>query len=248
MVGIAAILGTAVTIWLSERDGADTRIEKRALLATYIGALLGGYVFEWLRVLPEVIVTLSWDPFFHVGRAAYGGFLGGTLCAIVVLRRGRVEVRPFLDRAVPLCGLSYGFVRVGCFLAGCDYGKPTASAWGMRFPVGSPAAVDHAALGWAPRTGESLPVHPTQLYEAAIGVVAAGLASVWLVKGKRDGRAFATFVVLYAVGRFFVETLRGDGSRGLYADLSTAQWVSIGLVVTVAVLVWHELNRELADA
>ncbi|HRI65414.1 MAG TPA: prolipoprotein diacylglyceryl transferase [Polyangium sp.] len=239
MVGLAALLGAAVTMWLSERDGADTRVERRALLATYVGALLGGYVFEWLRVLPEALMKQSIDPLFHVGRAAYGGLLIGTLCAVVVLRRGRAPVLPYMDRTVPLCGISYGFVRVGCFLAGCDYGKPTASALGVRFPMGTPAAVDHAAHGWIARGGESLPVHATQLYEAAIGVLAAAIASIWLVKGKRDGRAFATFVVLYAIGRFFVEMLRGDGSRGTYAEVSTAQWVSIGLVVLVAAMVWH---------
>lgn len=248
MVCLAALFGAAATMRLSERDEANTRVEKRALLATYIGALVGGYVFEWLRVLPEAIATLSWTPFLHVGRAAYGGFLGGTLCAIVVLRRGGAEVRPFLDRTVPLCGLSYGFVRVGCFLAGCDYGKPTASFLGIRFPVGSPAAVDHAALGWVARGKESLPVHATQLYEAALGVFAAGIASLWLIKGKRDGRAFATFVVLYSVGRFFVEMLRGDGSRGMYGAVSTAQWVSIGLVVAVVVLVWQAKHNTNAGA
>lgn len=239
MVGLAALLGAAVTMRLSERDGADVRTERRALLATYLGALLGGYVFEWLRVLPEAVMTLSINPLLHVGRAAYGGLLFGTLCAVIVLRRGGAKVRPFLDRMVPLCGISYGFVRVGCFLAGCDYGKPTASLFGVRFPAGSPAANDHAALGWIARGGESLPVHATQLYEAAVGVLAAAFASIWLVKGKRDGRAFATFIVLYAVGRFFVEILRGDGSRGMYGTVSTAQWVSIGLVVIVAAMVWH---------
>jgi phosphatidylglycerol:prolipoprotein diacylglycerol transferase len=239
MVGLAGLLGAAVTMWLSERDGADTRIERRALLAVYAGALAGGYLFEWLRALPAVIATKSWGPLLHSGRAAYGGFLVGTLAAVIVLRRGGAKVLPFLDRAVPLCGISYGLVRVGCFLAGCDYGTPTASVLGVRFPEGSPAAMDHAALGWVPRGAESLPVHATQLYEAAVGVFAAGLASMWLVKGKRDGRAFATFVLLYAVGRFFVEILRGDGSRGLYGTTSTAQWVSVLLVVTVGAFVWH---------
>jgi len=158
-----------------------------------------------------------------------------------------VEWVPFLGGAVRLTGISYGFVRTGCFLAGCDYGKPTASALGVRFPAGSPAAVDHAAQGWVARGGESLPVHATQLYEAGVGVLAAAIASIWLAKGKRDGRAFATFVVLYAVGRFFVEMLRGDGSRGTYGTVSTAQWVSIGLVVTVAALVWHA-KREARQA
>ena len=239
MVGLAALLGAAVTMWLSERDGADTHVERRALLATYVGALAGGYVFEWLRVLPDVLMEQSINPLFHVGRAAYGGLLMGTLCAVVVLRRGGAPVLPYMDRTVPLCGISYGFVRVGCFLAGCDYGKPTASALGVRFPAGTAPAVDHAAHGWVARGGESLPVHATQLYEAAVGIVAAAIASMWLVKGKRDGRAFATFVFLYAIGRFFVEMLRGDGSRGTYADVSTAQWVSIGLIVAVGALVWH---------
>jgi prolipoprotein diacylglyceryltransferase len=251
MVGLAALLGAAATMWLSERDKANTLVEKRALLATYVGALLGGYVFEWLRVLPDAIMSLSWQPFLHVGRAAYGGLLMGTLCAVVVLRQGGALVRPFLDRSVPLCGLSYGFVRVGCFLAGCDYGKPTASEFGVRFPIGSPAAVDHAGHGWVARGSESLPVHPTQLYEAAIGIFAAGIASIWLAKGKRDGRAFATFISLYAIGRFFVEMLRGDGSRGYYGALSTAQWVSVGLVIAVLVLVWQakrEGRRALAAA
>lgn len=251
MVGLAALLGAAATMWLSERDKANTRVEKRALLATYIGALVGGYIFEWLRVLPDAIWSWSVQPFLHVGRAAYGGLLMGTLCAVVVLRHGGANVRPFLDRTVPLCGLSYGFVRVGCFLAGCDYGKPTASELGVRFPIGSPAAVDHASMGWIARGGESLPVHPTQLYEAAIGVFAAGFASIWLVKGKRDGRAFATFITLYAIGRFFVEMLRGDGSRGKYGAISTAQWVSVGLVLAVIALVWHakrEGRRALAAA
>ncbi|MBK9266881.1 MAG: prolipoprotein diacylglyceryl transferase [Polyangiaceae bacterium] len=239
MVGVAALLGAAVTMWLSERDGADTRIERRALLATYVGALAGGYLFEWVRALPDVIAKQSWGPLLHSGRAAYGGFLVGTLAAVVVLRRGGANVLPFLDRAVPLCGISYGFVRVGCFLAGCDYGTPTASVLGVRFPAGSPAAVDHAALGWIPRGAESLPVHATQLYEAAIGIVAAAIASIWLVKGKRDGRAFATFAALYAVGRFFVEMLRGDGSRGLYGTTSTSQWVSLVLLVMIGAFVWQ---------
>jgi prolipoprotein diacylglyceryltransferase len=234
MVALASILGAAATLHMSKRDGANVALERRALLATYVAALAGGYVFEGIRSLPEVIASGSITPILRSGRAAYGGLLAGTLAAALVLRRGGASTLAFLDRAVLLCGFSYGFVRVGCFLAGCDYGTPTAGPLGVRFPADSPAAMDHAARGWVPRGAESLPVHPTQLYESFVGIAAAALAALWLLRKPRDGRAFATWIALYATGRFFVEMLRGDGSRGTYGPLSTAQLVSVGLVVAVA--------------
>ncbi|MDI3289577.1 prolipoprotein diacylglyceryl transferase family protein [Polyangium sp. 15x6] len=237
MVGLAALLGAAATQKLSRRDGADAGLEGRALIAAYAGALAGGYVFEWLRAVPEAIAAGSLNPLLHAGRAAYGGLLMGALAAAWVLRRGGAKALPFLDRAVPLCGISYGFVRTGCFLAGCDYGKPTAGLFGVRFPAESPAALDHASLGWVPRGAPSLPVHPTQLYEAAVGLVAAAIASLWLLGPRRDGRAFGTWIALYAVGRFFLEMLRGDASRGTYGPLSSAQVVSIVLLFAVGAAV-----------
>ncbi|MDI1448259.1 prolipoprotein diacylglyceryl transferase family protein [Polyangium sp. 6x1] len=237
MVGLASLLGAAVTQRLSRRDGADAGLEGRALIAAYAGALAGGYVFEWLRALPEALLSGSLDPLLHAGRAAYGGLLLGALAAAWVLRRGGAKALPFLDRAVPLCGISYGFVRTGCFLAGCDYGKPTAGLFGVRFPAESPAALDHASLGWIPQGAPSLPVHPTQLYEAAVGLVAAAIASLWLFGPRRDGRAFGTWIALYATGRFFVEMVRGDASRGTYGPLSSAQVVSIVLLVGVGAAV-----------
>ncbi|TKD01998.1 prolipoprotein diacylglyceryl transferase [Polyangium fumosum] len=237
MVGLAALLGAIATQRLSRRDGADAGLEGRALLAAYAGALAGGYVFEWLRALPEALLSRSLDPLLHAGRAAYGGLLMGALAAAWVLRRGGATALPFLDRAVPLCGISYGFVRTGCFLAGCDYGKPTAGFFGVRFPAGSPAALDHASLGWVPQGAPSLPVHPTQLYEAVVGLVAGVVASLWLLGPRRDGRAFGTWIALYATGRFCVEMVRGDASRGTYGPLSSAQLVSIVLLVGVGAAV-----------
>jgi prolipoprotein diacylglyceryltransferase len=127
-------------------------------------------------------------------------------------------------------------VRTGCFLAGCDYGLPTAHAWGVRFPPGSLAALDHARRGFIPPGAPSLPVHPTQLYEAVLGLLAAALSSLALARGRRDGRAFSIFLVVYAVGRFAIEFWRGDQERGRAFGLSTAQWVSVA--IGVVLMVW----------
>ena len=90
MVGLAALIGAAITQRLSRRDGADVGLEGRALVAAYAGALLGGYVLEWLRMLPEALAAGSLHPFFRVGRAAYGGLLVGALAAGVLLSLAKV--------------------------------------------------------------------------------------------------------------------------------------------------------------
>ena len=75
-------------------------------------------------------------------------------------------------------GISFALVRVGCFLEGCDYGRPTALPWGVRFPSGSLAAQAHAAAGWVPDGAPSLPVHPTELYESMLGLLALALVAL----------------------------------------------------------------------
>ncbi|WP_437637683.1 prolipoprotein diacylglyceryl transferase [Sorangium sp. So ce854] len=234
MVAVAGLLGGAAFFWLVRRDRGDVAVEGRALLAGYVAALLGGHVFEALRAAPEALARGSWGPMLHAGRAAYGGLIAGVAVAVLVLLRHGAAVRPFLDRLVPGLGITYACVRTGCFLAGCDYGRVTAGALGVRFPAGSPAADDHAAAGWVPLGAPSLPVHATQLYEAALGPLASAIAALWLARGHRDGRAFGTWLALYAAGRFSIELLRGDAGRGVYGGLSSAQLVSLALLLGLA--------------
>jgi phosphatidylglycerol:prolipoprotein diacylglycerol transferase len=233
LASLATLLGAALALHLAARDGASRKHTAYAIACAYVGALVGGYLFEALRALPAAIAGASWGPVLHPGRAAYGGLLFAIGAAALYLRRAREPLAPFFDRVAIGVGLTFALVRTGCFLAGCDYGLPTAHAWGVRFPPGSLAALDHARRGFVPRGAPSLPVHPTELYEAAVGLVAAALSAVSVARGRRDGRAFATFLVTYAVGRFAIEFLRGDQDRGQALGLSTAQWVSVAIVAAL---------------
>ena len=233
MVGLAAIVGAILVLRLARRDGEDVAVQARALLLAYGAALVGGFAFEWARAVPVAIALRSLGPILYAGRAAYGGLLAALLVPAIYLRRRPGAVLAFFDRAVVPMGISFAFVRVGCLLEGCDYGRPTALPWGLRFPPGSLAARAHAMAGWVPDGGFSLPVHPTELYESLLGIVALGVAlPVLLRRSERDGRAFAVWMTVYAVGRFGLELLRADADRGIYAGLSSAQWVSI-LVLAV---------------
>jgi phosphatidylglycerol:prolipoprotein diacylglycerol transferase len=195
--------------------------------------------------VPAAVAAGSFRPVLHPGRAAYGGLLFAVGAAALYLRRAGQPLAPFFDRVAIGVGLTFALVRTGCFLAGCDYGLPTAHAWGVRFPPGSLVALDHARRGFVPRGASSLPVHPTQLYEVAVGLLAATLSAVPVIRGYRDGRAFATFLGTYAVGRFAIELFRGDQDRGQALGLSTAQWVSVAIV---AALLAVRARRRLGEA
>jgi prolipoprotein diacylglyceryltransferase len=237
LASIATLVGSALALHLAARDGVSRKHTAYAIAAAYVGALVGGYLFEALRAVPAAVAAGSFRPVLHPGRAAYGGLLFAIGAAALYLRRARQPLAPFFDRVAIGAGLTFALVRTGCFLAGCDFGLPTAHAWGVRFPPGSLAALDHARRGFVPPGASSLPVHPTELYEVAVGLLAAVLAAVPVMRGLRDGRAFATFLGTYAVGRFVLEFLRGDPDRGLALGLSTAQWVSVAIVAAL-VVVW----------
>src|SRR5262249_34036083 len=140
------------------------------------------------------------------GFAAYGGFLGGALAAWLAL--GRRDFLAYGDTVAPALGLGTALTRVGCFLAGCDYGAPTRLSWGVRFPPGSPAFQDHLEAGWVgPYSPSSLPVHPTQLYEAVLGLVIC-VVTLQVERSRRGapaGGAFLTAAGLYAAFRFGIE-------------------------------------------
>jgi prolipoprotein diacylglyceryltransferase len=233
LASLSTLLGSMLALHLAARDGASRRHTAYAIACAYVGALVGGYLFEAIRAVPAAFGAGSWRPILHPGRAAYGGLLFAIAAAAIYLHRAREPLAPFFDRVAVGVGLTFALVRTGCFLAGCDYGLPTAHAWGVRFPPGSLAALDHARRGFVPHGAWSLPVHPTELYEVAVGLIGAALAAIPVLRGRRDGLAFATFLATYAVGRFALEFLRGDQDRGQALGLSTAQWVSVAIVAAL---------------
>jgi prolipoprotein diacylglyceryltransferase len=240
---IATLIGSVVALRLTSRESGSVIHTARAIACAYVGALVGGYLFEAARAVPAAFAAHRWGPVLHPGRAAYGGLLGAIAAATLYLRAVRQPLAPFFDRVAIGVGLTFALVRTGCFLAGCDYGLPTGLPWGVRFPRGSLAALDHARRGFVPHGACSLPVHPTQLYEAALGLLGATAAALCLRRDlRRDGRAFATFLAIYAAGRFVIELVRGDQDRGTFLALSTAQWVSVAIFG--GLFVWWRRRRQ----
>lgn len=166
---------------------------------------------------------------------AWGALLGFAGAFALAAHALRVPVADALDRAAPSLALLVIFGRIGCAIAGCDFGALTDLPWAVHYPEGTAAFGHHVDHGWIATTAHrSLGVHPTQAYESIVGV-AAWVAAVAVERRGRpvSGDAFAAAALVYAAGRFAIEWLRADDGRGSFGPLSLPQWIALAVVVAV---------------
>jgi phosphatidylglycerol:prolipoprotein diacylglycerol transferase len=231
MLGLSLVVGWYLTLGLAEKDG----LPKETMANCYVFTALAAVIMS--RVLYYVTNPGEFKSFWEIfalwrgGLVAYGGFLGGFVGSVIYLRREKVPLWPWADVAAPSLASGLMLTRIGCYLFGCDFGKPLASSspeWLKKigtFPhwsegtlprgSGSPAWVQHVQQRLldfdAP---SSLPVHPTQIYESLVG----GFLLVLLFAVRRNlkfrGQVFLTFTFAYGVLRFLLEILRDDFERG----------------------------------
>lgn len=186
---------------------------------------------------PASADCFAWARFWSGGLTFYGGLFAAGVAGVWSAKRDHLGVAATLDRAAMAVPLGLAVGRLGCFFAGCCFGAPTPSALGVVFPPGSDASAAQAKAGLlASRSLWSLPVHPTQLYEAAGALVlAATVAFVVRPRQRRHGESFLAFCTGYASLRFGLEFLRAD-ERGGAAGLSTSQILSLVLIVVGVVV------------
>jgi phosphatidylglycerol:prolipoprotein diacylglycerol transferase len=230
----------------SARDGVDRAILGNAFLVSAVVGMIGArllYVLENREQFEDS--GARWFDIASGGLAAYGGVAGALLGAAIYLRAKKSSLRVFGDAAAPAVGVGTVLTRIGCYLYGCDFGQPlskNAPAWLQslgRFPrwhveqlslYGSPAYLWHRRRFGLPQDSESsLPVHPTQLYEALGGLLLLALA-LYLGKRRRfEGQVILAVGLGYALMRFFVEYLRDDPERVQVLGFSTSQLYSLVL-------------------
>ena len=248
LLAIAFVLGLLLMGRLAERDGLDKAkaydLGLWVLAASLIGSKLLMVWTEWdlyYRDHPGQILSLD---FFRSGGVFYGGFLGAVLASVIVMRVYRLPWWRVADACAPGIALGQFVGRLGCFAAGCCWGKPTTSFLGVQFSekghevTGVPVLVSHLSDPvqqnvWAERLGGLLSpirLHPTQLYESAATLLLTCL--LWLLFRRRQftGQVILAYAMAYAVIRFVIEFWRDDW-RGEVFTLSTSQFVAAGIFI-----------------
>jgi phosphatidylglycerol---prolipoprotein diacylglyceryl transferase len=231
MLGLSLVVGWYLTLGLAERDGLPRETMANNYVVTAIAAVVMSRVLYIVTNLQEFENFADVFSMRRGGLVAYGGFIGGYLGSWFYLKAKKIRLMPWADVAVPSLASGLAITRIGCYLFGCDYGRPlsqNAPAWLQKmgtFPhwhdgtlpegSGSPAWVEHVRTrGLDPLSEHSLPVHPTQIYESLVGL---GLVILLLSARRRQrfrGQIFCIFFFAYGVCRFLLEILRDDPERG----------------------------------
>jgi len=230
----------------------DPRLADDVMLAALLGGLAGAKIYY---------VILHWqltagDPagmlFSRAGLVWYGGLIGGAAAVIWLVRRRAVGVPFAADLVAPALALGYGLGRVGCFLVGDDYGRPTESWLGIAFPGGAPPTTagslrEHFGVelpGIPPE--RVLEVYPTQIFEAVAGLVVFAILWRWRKHPHRTGWLFSVWLVLAGAERLFIEFFRVKDDR-ILGPLTLAQAISVAILLLGAWL-WWRLRREAAGS
>jgi phosphatidylglycerol---prolipoprotein diacylglyceryl transferase len=251
MLCLSVIVGRLLAVRLAERDGMDGGLMSRGcvwiLASAFVGARLLCVVTEPDQFDRAIDVFKWWNG----GVVAYGGFLGGLVGTIVFCRIHGVRLLTLADCAVPSLCLGLMLTRIGCLLAGCCFGQPWEGPWAVRFPAGSPAFEQQALQGLLPAAAmESLPVHPTQLYESLAGLALFSVVIAVRRRQKFPGQALAAFFLGYAVLRYAIEVVRADSGRGTIGPFSTSQFIAMATFLSAAALsyVLQRGRPQLSDA
>jgi phosphatidylglycerol---prolipoprotein diacylglyceryl transferase len=193
--GVMVALGALAGLWVFRRELTRAGLPDAALDAAVYG-LVGGLVGAKLLYVFEHLDEASFMSLFldRGGMSWFGGFVGGLIAGYATIRAKGWPLVPVLAAATPALAVGQMLGRVGCFLVGDDYGKPTSLPWGVAFPRGLPPTIDR--------------VHPTQLYEAAFLAVLAWVLIRWRRKGVSDRVVLGRYFVIAGAFRFVLEFLR----------------------------------------
>lgn len=241
--GLTMALAFMTGAWIMEREVRRLRYSADFIGDIVLGAVVGGIVGAklWYVALYGIETLTS-----RSGLVFYGGFLGGVLGVILMGWVKRVPIRWTMHLVAPALAAAYAVGRVGCFVVGDDYGRPTDLPWAVAFPNGSPPSL---AGVMARQFGTTFPegtdpmtlvaVHPTQLYEVAIMLVVFAVLWRWRTAAKGTGWLFGAYLVFAGAERFAVEILRAKDDRFL-GPLTLAQATGLLSIVVGAVL-WSRL-------
>jgi phosphatidylglycerol:prolipoprotein diacylglycerol transferase len=225
IVGLLFAIGLALLRSRAARFHVSAEEVVFAILISMIGGLIGSKIFQLIGHIfrdggdPNFWTLENWKGLMMGVGVLYGGLIGGVTAALIYIRKSKLDFFEVADILVPSILLFFTFGRIGCFFAGCCYGR--VADWGIVL----------SSHGYEP-------LIPVQLFEAGFTLIVMAVMLIIRPERKHPGALLPLYLMTYAIGRFVLEFFRGDIGRGVYI-LSTSQWISLlALPAGIALLMW----------
>lgn len=224
MMALAFIAAIVLCYYRAKKAGLDVdKILNLAIIAIITG-MVGAYLLYIFVTysFSEIIGSIK-DGSFYVfksgGLVFYGGFILAAVCCIGYVLVKKLSLAEYATAIIPSIPLAHAIGRVGCFMAGCCYGRVCDTVVSVIYtnPIGG------APVG--------VPVFPVQLLEAVLNLIIFAILLVYTRKKAKSFSSVFLYLLCYSIVRFTVEYFRADEIRGIFLGLSTSQWISIALFV-----------------
>jgi phosphatidylglycerol:prolipoprotein diacylglycerol transferase len=243
MMFLAFITGGWVLAKQFRKHGLPEELASSIVVAAAVGGIIGAKVYY-------AILFRDWHLLFdRAGLVWYGGLIGGALACTWLIARTKVRFLTVADAAAPALAVGYAIGRIGCFLVGDDYGRPTDAWYGVAFPKGAPPTTARSLREFGAAIDPSIPdyqilkVHPTQLYETTMALIMFAVLMSLNRRPHRRGLAWGLFCIMLGIERFLVEIVRAKDDR-FFGPFTVAQLISVLLVL--AGITWCVRSRTAA--
>lgn len=225
LILIGCVLGILIAVYRPVRqDLAKQDIFFCALFAL-IGSVIGAKLLYLAISLPQLLeahAQATWtldeiNTLLTHGFVFYGGLIGAIVGIFVYGKAFHLSFWHLIDSLVPSIPFIHAIGRIGCFCAGCCYGKETTSPWGVYFRADSVAPSDVALF-------------PIQLVSSALNLALFIVLFKYSRKPRANRQITGLYIACYGVIRFVLEFFRGDSDRGIFWVFSTSQWIALVLI------------------
>ncbi len=233
MYGIMIAIGYVSALFICEKRAKKRNMNTDVLYGIFwcavIGGALGSKILYYTVNIKDVIADPSIILNFQNGWVVYGGIIGGVLASFLYCKIKKVDFVAYLDLVLPAVAFAQGCGRIGCFFAGCCYGRETTS----------PLGITYWQSDFAPN---GVKLVPTQIYSSIGDFAMAFLLMAYAKKEPAKGRVAAGYCILYSIGRFVIEIFRND-YRGEYGPFSTSQLISV-FILAIGIVMYVVAGRK----
>ncbi|HEY0242844.1 MAG TPA: prolipoprotein diacylglyceryl transferase family protein [Gemmatimonadaceae bacterium] len=237
------VIGQIIAQREMQRRGQDPQAAGDMTFAAVVGGLLGAKIYY--AILTQDVGSLT----SRAGFVFWGGLIGGIAAVTAVVMWKKLGVARTSDSVAPALAAAYAVGRTGCWAVGDDYGRPWSGPLSVTFPEGAPpsTAANMSSMfgvkfpdGTPPN--EVIAVHPTQLYEVAMGTIMFFIVLRLRNHKHGDGWLFGLYCLLAGIERFIVEFFRAKDDRFFAAGLTVAQLIAIAFALFGAIWMMVKWN------